>query len=253
MPKLGLCLFWKCSPFGAENAFLGHSIWFLEVASVQFFQVWCVFCQDKFLVSGPLSSIPTIFGIRTARFKFLVLEPLLSIPSNFWCSELLPSNCQNCFPQFPQFLVSGLLPSNFWCLNRSCQSSNFRCQNCSFQIFGLRTAPLNPFKIWVFRTAFKLLELFSSIPTILVSGLLPSNFWCQNCSCQSSNYRCQNCSFQIFGLRTAPLNPLKFLISRLLPSIFGARSPFVLLASEHGSFSNLLFQLRSFSPSFLVF
>ena len=34
MPKLGLCLFWKCSPFGAENAFLGHSIWFLEVASV---------------------------------------------------------------------------------------------------------------------------------------------------------------------------------------------------------------------------
>ena len=205
-------------------------------------------------MSGLLSSIPTIFGIRTARFKFLVLEPLLSIPSNFWCSELLPSNCQNCFPQFPQFLVSGLLPSNFWCLNCSCQSSNFRCQNCSFQIFGLRTAPLNPFKIWVFRTApFKLSELLSSIPTILVSGLLPSNFWCLNCSCQSSNVRCQNCSFQIFGLRTAPLNPLKFLISRLLPSIFGARSLFVLLASEHGSFSNLLFQLRSFSPSFLVF
>ena len=142
-PNLDCVFFWKCSPFGAENAFLGHSIWFLEVASVQFFQVWCVFCQDKILVSGLLSSIPTIFGIRTARFKFLVLEPLLSIPSNFWCSELLPSNCQNCFPQFPQFLVSGLLPSNFWCLN------------CFF--LGVRTAPFK----------------------FLVSGLLlsiPSNF-----------------------------------------------------------------------------
>ena len=140
--------------FGVRTAFLNsHSFWYQD-CSLQIFGVrttplnplkFLVFRTAPFKLSELLSSIPTIFGVRTAPF-------------------------------------------NFWCLN------------CSFQIFDLRTAPLNPFKIWVFRTAFKLLELFSSIPTILVSGLLPSNFWCQNCSCQSSNFRCQNCSFQIFVL-----------------------------------------------------
>ena len=36
-----------------------------------------VFCQDKFLVSGLLSSIPHNFGYQDCRFKFLVLEAVL--------------------------------------------------------------------------------------------------------------------------------------------------------------------------------
>ena len=153
--------------FGVRTAFLNsHNFWYQD-CSLQIFGVrttplnplkFLVFRTAPFKLSELLSSIPTIFGVRTAPFKFLVSELLF-----------------------------------------------FRCQNCSFQIFGLRTAPLNPFKIWVFRTAFKLLELLSSIPTILVSGLLPSNFWCQNCV-----------NPQILGVRTAPF---KFLVSGLLLSI----------------------------------
>ena len=51
------------------------------------------------------------WAIQFGFLKLLLYNSFKSgvcfVRTNFWC--------QDCFPQFPQFLVSGLLASNFWC------------------------------------------------------------------------------------------------------------------------------------------